>query len=135
MTVSFKARVRTASNEITTLAALADAGRLEYRTGNICARDGRLRTAYFASEKGEDGSWEIGRMAYQSRTGQKVTLYTPEKIEAARAWLLNDGRYSPDSEKSHLRRILSDLQDSRVHLAGASWYEPTLDALKILIAA
>ena len=77
-TVSLTAPVRDPeSGKATTIAALAEQGRITFRAvPNFMTRTGGMRTAYFADVA--DGSgWEISKVAYQSRTGQKVDL-TPD---------------------------------------------------------
>lgn len=63
------------TGEITTIAALADAGRVKFtRSANFAASSrGKSRVAYFA-ELPDGGCWEIGKMAYESRMGLPVTL-------------------------------------------------------------
>lgn len=77
-TVSLTALVRVAeTGEVTTIAALADQGRITWRAvPGFDTRGGGTRTAYFA-DVAENSGWEISKVAYQSRTGQKVDL-TPD---------------------------------------------------------
>lgn len=61
--------------EITTIAELDKRGLITYRkVDNFYKRKG---TVYFADIKGTMDGWEIGKLAYQSRTGQHITLTTP----------------------------------------------------------
>ena len=66
--------------EVTTLAALADAGRLIFREVEVTCRkrlgERRTRIAYFAELLDTGEGWEIGRLAYLSRTKQPVTVGT-----------------------------------------------------------
>jgi len=75
MPVALNALVYGEPGEITTIAKLADEGRITFReVQNFCGRGGRLRTAYFADYKAADrpaggtSGWEIGKLAYLSRT-------------------------------------------------------------------
>lgn len=64
-----------ATGEVTTIAALADRGEIEFRSVNrFAGRSGKVRKAYFADIKGTSQGWEIGKLAYQSRTACTVDL-------------------------------------------------------------
>ena len=64
------------TGKISTLGELADAGQIEFRKVNRfqATSKGKIRAAYFADIKGTQSGWEIGKLAYQSRTGQEITV-------------------------------------------------------------
>ena len=65
-------------HEVTTIAQLAEEGRIEFRAVTTTCRkrqgERRERIAYCAFLKGTDECWEIGKLAYLSRTGAPVTV-------------------------------------------------------------
>lgn len=65
-------------HEVTTISRLAEEGRIEFRSVTATCRkrqgERRERTAYCAFLKGTDECWEIGKLAYLSRTGGKVDV-------------------------------------------------------------
>jgi hypothetical protein len=72
--------VRTSTGEVATIAALADRGLIEFRKverfHSPRSPNGH-RVAYFADMRGTGNGgvtsgWEIGKLAYLSRTGQDV---------------------------------------------------------------
>jgi hypothetical protein len=68
------APIRDMNGNITTIAAIADAGLIEFRKVTCFQHRGRVRTAYFADFTGTMTGFEIGRLAYESRTLDKVTM-------------------------------------------------------------
>jgi len=74
--------------EVTTLAALADAGRLIFREVEVTCRkrlgERRTRIAYFADLLDTGEGWEIGRLAYLSRTKQPTGRLARRSSAAAR---------------------------------------------------
>ena len=63
------------TGEVCTLGTFADRGLIEFREiGNFHVRGGNTRKAYFADIKGTMNGWEIGKLAYLSRTGQAVQV-------------------------------------------------------------
>lgn len=61
--------------EVTTIAELDERGLIEFtKSDNFVGRSGKMRTAYFADMKDGTGGWEIGKLAFLSRTKQKVEL-------------------------------------------------------------
>lgn len=64
--------------EVTTIAQLADAGRIEFQQVEVTGRkrlgERKMRTVYLAVVRGTEEAWEIGRLAYLSRTGQGIAL-------------------------------------------------------------
>ena len=76
MTTKLNDLVRTPDGEVTTISALDDRGMIAFEAvERFAARaSSKPRKAYFASMKGTLAGWEIGKMAYLSRTGQTVTL-------------------------------------------------------------
>jgi hypothetical protein len=62
------------NGSVTTISALIDAGLIELRKSDKFHSRNGLRTAYFADIKGTTSGWEISKLAYLSRTGQKVEL-------------------------------------------------------------
>ena len=61
---------------ISTISALADQGLIEFRKierFQVSSR-GKIRTAYFADLRGTNTGWEIGKLAYLSRTGQAIDI-------------------------------------------------------------
>ena len=71
MVVRMKDQVRN-EGEITTIAALDKKGLIEYRKAKNFLNQGKITTKYFADIKGTREGWEIGKLAYLSRTKQKV---------------------------------------------------------------
>ena len=65
-------------SEVTTIARLADEGRITFRAVTVTCRkrqgERRERIAYLAELKDTGEGWEIGRLAYLSRTGGDVCL-------------------------------------------------------------
>lgn len=57
-------------NEITTIETLDKKGLIEYREVKNFWSGKRMRTAYFADIKGTKEGWEIGKLAFLSRTKQ-----------------------------------------------------------------
>lgn len=69
------APVRDMNGNITTIAAMADAGLIVFRKVTIYSSRGQgTRTAYFADFKGTMTGFEIGRLAYESRTAGRVSM-------------------------------------------------------------
>ena len=67
MTVRLKDLVRLPDGTISTIADLADGGRVEFR--KVTNFGDRGVTKYLAELKGSDGAcWEIGELAFLSRT-------------------------------------------------------------------
>lgn len=70
-------------HEVTTIARLAEEGRIEFRAVTTVSRkrhgERHERTAYCAFLKGTDECWEIGKLAYMSRTGAPVEFRTRTK--------------------------------------------------------
>lgn len=64
------------SGEVATLGTFADRGMIEFRKvhGFMATSKGNPRIAYFADIKGTSTGWEIGKLAYLSRTNQEVTV-------------------------------------------------------------
>ena len=69
MTVRLKDLVRLPDGTISTIADLADGGRVEFR--KITNFADRGITKYLAELKDGSGAWEIGELAYLSRTGAR----------------------------------------------------------------
>lgn len=85
MKVSLTAQVRVASTgEVTTIAKLASEGRIRWSTClmDTKKRNGERKTVrrYFADlvdpslADGVSSGWEIGQTAYESRTGEAVSV-------------------------------------------------------------
>lgn len=79
-TTKLTAPVRTPDGEVTTIDALAAAGRIVFR--EVLHFAYRKNPAYFADLDNTTAGWEISRLAYLSRTGQPVTLKSDRKTEA-----------------------------------------------------
>lgn len=64
--------------EVTTIARLADEGRIKFvEAERVCRKrqgERRVRRVYLAELTDTGEGWEIGRLAYLSRTGRSVTL-------------------------------------------------------------
>jgi hypothetical protein len=58
--------------EITTIEKLDARGLIEYHEAKNFLNRGKVTTKYFAVIKGTIEGWEIGKLAYLSRTKQKV---------------------------------------------------------------
>lgn len=58
--------------EITTIEELDARGLIEYKEVKNFLNRGKSMTKYFADIKGTMEGWEIGKLAYLSRTKQKV---------------------------------------------------------------
>lgn len=58
--------------EITTIEALDARGLIEYSEVENFLSRGKVMTKYFADIKGTRDGWEIGKLAFLSRTKQKV---------------------------------------------------------------
>jgi hypothetical protein len=58
--------------EITTIEELDKKGLIEYREEENFLSRGKLMTKYFADIKGTTEGWEIGKLAYLSRTKANV---------------------------------------------------------------
>ena len=71
MVVRIKDRVRN-DGEITTIADLDKRGMIEYKKVENFMCRGKVTTKYFADIKGTTEGWEIGKLAFLSRTKQKV---------------------------------------------------------------
>jgi len=61
-------------NEITTIAELDKRGLIEYHEVNNFGWKEKRKAAYFADIKGTREGWEIGKIAYLSRTHKKVVF-------------------------------------------------------------
>ena len=74
MRVRLKDSVRLPGGTVSTIATLADEGRIQFnKVDSFHKRGGGTRIAYFA-ELASGECWEIGKKAYLSRTGQGVEL-------------------------------------------------------------
>jgi hypothetical protein len=63
--------VRTPEGAVTTLAALLDSGEAKVsRVDNWQRRGGNIGTIYLVELLNGGGAWEIGKTAYESRSGQ-----------------------------------------------------------------
>lgn len=71
MVVRIKDLVRN-EGEITTIDELGKKGLIEYKEVKNFLNRGKVTTKYFADIKGTSEGWEIGKLAYLSRTKQKV---------------------------------------------------------------
>lgn len=60
--------------EITTIEELDARGLIEYHEAKNFLNRGKISTKYFANIKGTMEGWEIGKMAFQSRTHTPITL-------------------------------------------------------------
>ena len=66
--ISLNAPVRY-EGRATTIAKLAEQGLIEFKEAkNFVGRRGSTRTRYFADVKGTTSGWEIGKVAFLSRT-------------------------------------------------------------------
>lgn len=75
MKARMKDLVRTPSGEVVTLGELADRGEVTFSMSDkFYKRGGGIRTAYFADHVSGEGCWEIGKAAYESRTGGAVEI-------------------------------------------------------------
>ena len=73
MTVRMKDPVRH-EGEITTIDELDKKGLIEFKEEKNFHTERRSIIAYFADIKGTEEGWQIGRLAYLSRTGRKVEV-------------------------------------------------------------
>ena len=73
MTVRMKDPVRH-EGEITTIDELDKRGIIEFKEEKNFHTGRRAIIAYFADIKGTEEGWQIGRLAYLSRTGRKVEV-------------------------------------------------------------
>ena len=73
MTVRMKDPVRH-EGEITTIDELDKRGLIEFKEEKNFHTGRRSIIAYFADIKGTEEGWQIGRLAYLSRTGRKVEM-------------------------------------------------------------
>lgn len=60
--------------EITTISDLDKRGMITFHKSDRFFGGKTIREAYFADIKGTSAGWEIGKLAYLSRTGQKVEV-------------------------------------------------------------
>jgi hypothetical protein len=60
--------------EITTIEALDARGLIEYHEAKNFLSRGKVTTKYFADIQGTRDGWEIGKLAFLSRTKQEVML-------------------------------------------------------------
>lgn len=73
MVVRIKDLVRN-EGEITTIEELDDHGVIEYREVKSFLSRGKTMTKYFADIKGTTEGWEIGKLAFLSRTQKGVDI-------------------------------------------------------------
>ncbi|MBE9594881.1 MAG: hypothetical protein IMF19_15535 [Proteobacteria bacterium] len=73
MVVRIKDLVRN-EGDITTIEELDKKGLIEYTEAKNFLNRGKVTTKFFADIKGTMEGWEIGKLAYLSRTKQKVRL-------------------------------------------------------------
>jgi len=79
MAVRLHQDVRLPSGEVTTIAKLAEEGRVRFTKSERWHGRHGMRTAYMAELLEAEGYfWEIGRLAYQSRSRPKSTLQRKE---------------------------------------------------------
>ena len=83
MTTKLNEPVRTPQGEVTTIKELCLAGRIVYHmTTNFYTRRGGPFTKFFADLDGTTAGWEISKLAYQSATGQEVSITATPKPAA-----------------------------------------------------
>jgi len=72
--VKLNQSVRTPKGEITTISSLAERGLIKFTHVPDFYGGRKTHDVYFADLIDGSGSWEIGKLAYQSRTNQEIIL-------------------------------------------------------------
>lgn len=97
--------------KVTTVAELADAGKIDFKVSPNFTGQRGTRTAYFADIKGTKTGWEISATAYKSRTGKAVLFGVDDKPRTNTCYGCTPcvmcggtGRIDAENNCSHCRR-------------------------------